>query len=294
MKFKVNFTDNISLIYELVEEDIVNEWTRLIQDRTTDHLCPHNHYIGYVSDDLLNERINRLYNLADYINEHTPDEVIKQEINKDTYVDALNSMHVHFPLLKNDEKYQHIWDMLSEYNDIIHWIESTAPVNWSKYTRSPSSLFRITLDFNKSDSERKPIPDQAYKMFDPNSAFGSLMLHYTHVGKNASELYYKKDFVCPKEQFMPQSEFNASVRLLFTDSYPTNHADWKKFYDARGRDFWGIDFDDPKLAFGFIKIGNLLDITVDGAIIEIPKDVDSRHSFRQRLVKTKVLDWEII
>lgn len=294
MKFKVNFTDNISLIYELVEEDIVSDWTTLIQTRITDHLCPNNHYVGYVSDELLAERIARLYELADYINEQTPDEVIKREINKDTYVDALNVMHVHFPLLKNDEKYQHIWSLLSEYNDIIHWIESAAPANWSNYTRSPSSLFRITLDFNKSDTGRKPIPEQAYKMFDPNSEFGSLMLHYTHVGKNASELYYKKDFVCPKDQFLPQREFTASVRLLFTDNYPTNHADWKKFYDARGRDFWGIDFDDPKLAFGFIKIGQLLDITVDGISTPIPKEIDDMHSFRKQLVKTKVLGWKII
>jgi hypothetical protein len=69
---------------------------------------------------------------------------------------------------------------------------------------------------------------------------------------------------------------------------------WGKYYDSRGgKDFWKIDINDPKLAFGYMKIGQLESITIDGKIIEIPTNMQSRHNFRKILVNTKVIDWEI-
>ena len=114
MRFKVNFTNNISLTYNLIDHEIVDKWAEILQTRNLSHLSMDNHYIGYVSEEFLNNRINRLYELADYINEYTPERVIKLKINKDTYQEALQTMHVHFPSLKNDINYQHIWDYLTE------------------------------------------------------------------------------------------------------------------------------------------------------------------------------------
>jgi hypothetical protein len=124
MKFKVNFTNNISIIYDLVDADIVKNWAELIKQKTISDCCKINHYIGYSDETVINSHINRLYVLSDLINQCIPDKVIKKEITKETWKEALQVMHVHFPEYRNDENYKDIWDNLSEYNDIIHWLES--------------------------------------------------------------------------------------------------------------------------------------------------------------------------
>lgn len=294
MQFRVDFTDNISLVYDLIDATIVDTWAKIILTRNKSDLCPHNHYIGYTSNQILTSKIARLYELADYINIHTPERVIKTEITEHTYREALNIMHVHFPLLKNDNNYKHIWNLLSEYNDIIHWLESTLRFQWGKNKSTESSYFRITLDFNKSNAEFKPIPKNSYTLFDPNVLFGELKLHYTHVGKNAHELYINNDMVCPADQFVPQRTFTASVRMHFTDDFYIDKNDWKRFYDSRGENFWNMKFEDPKLAFGYIKIGQLSKIILDNTEIDVPITLDSRHLFRKKLVGTNVLNWQVI
>lgn len=294
MLFKVNFNGNINLSYKLIDHEIVYKWASLLENRNTSHLSLDNHYIGYVTEEFLNSRIDRLYQLADYINENTPERVVKLEINKETYQDALNTMHVHFPELKNDIKYKHIWDYLTEYNDIIHWLESTVKSVWEVSDKYNSRFFRITLDFNKSGTEFVDIPESAYTLFDPDVLFGQLKIHYTHVGKNAQELFTTRDMICPSDQFVPQRTFNASCRMYFTDDFYINRQAWNNFYKARGVDFWKLDIDDPKLAFGYMKIGQLTNINIDDTSVDIPISQLDRHNFRNKLVDTKVVGWEII
>lgn len=289
MQFRVNFTDNITLTYNLVNHEIVDSWAKLIIAQTVNDLCPYNHYIGYASDEVLNRRVNRLYELADIINASTPERVIKMEITRDNYQTAINTMHVHFPQLKNDENYKHIWDVLSEYNDNIHWIESTI-----KTSQTDSRLFRITLDFNKTDPIFNEIPKSAYSLFDPETLFGELKLHYTHVGRHAQELFLANDLICPQEQFVPQRVYSASVRMYFTENYRIDRNKWKMFYNQRGKSFWNLDIDDPKLGFGYMKIGQLSNIAIHGIDIPMPFTVTDRHEFRQKLANTQVVNWEII
>ena len=294
MRFKVNFTNNISLTYNLIDHEIVDKWAEILQTRNLSHLSMDNHYIGYVSEEFLNNRINRLYELADYINEYTPERVIKLKINKDTYQEALQTMHVHFPSLKNDINYQHIWDYLTEYNDIIHWLESTVKSVWQLSDKYNSRYFRITLDFNKSNPEFAMIPESADKLFDPNTVFGELKIHYTHVGKNAHELFVVNDMICPNDQFVPQRNYTGSVRMYFTDDFYINRENWIKFYNKRGIDFWKLNIDDPRIAFGYMKIGQLSTINIDNIDVNIPTTDLDRHNFRNKLVNTSVTGWEII
>ena len=294
MQFRVNFTNNISLTYNLIDHEIVDKWAEILQTRNLSHLSMDNHYIGYVSEEFLNNRINRLYELADYINEYTPERVIKLKINKDTYQEALQTMHVHFPSLKNDINYQHIWDYLTEYNDIIHWLESTVKSVWQISDKYNSRYFRITLDFNKSNPEFAMIPESAYKLFDPNTVFGELKIHYTHVGKNAHELFVVNDMICPNDQFVPQRNYTGSVRMYFTDDFYINRENWIKFYNKRGIDFWKLNIDDPRIAFGYMKIGQLSTINIDNIDVNIPTTDLDRHNFRNKLVNTSVTGWEII
>jgi hypothetical protein len=297
-KFEVNFTDNITITYNLVDNIVVDQWSNLIQQHTIEDCCPINHYIGYASEELVNVRIQRIYQLADIINNDVPDRVIKQEINKNNWKHALQLMHVHFPDLKNDENYKHLWDYLTEYNDIIHWLESSFLNIWSpnRYPSS-SSTFRLNLDLNKSSKDKLPIPDESYKLFTSYFGFGDLMLHYCHVGKHAQELLVTNDFECPKNQFVPQREFTASIRMHFFDYFSDSEEKkveymkrWKEFYKAKGGfDYFGIDMDDPKIAFGYLKIGEIESISDRS----IPITLDELNDFRDKLVNTQIINWNI-
>lgn len=299
MKFKINFTTDISLTYDIIDEPIGREWATHIAKRNINECCKINHFNGYASDEMIQNKINRLYELADYINTFSPSRVIKQEINKDTWKVSLHEMHVHFPEMKNDEQYKDVWDSLTEYNDTIHWLESMLMTVWSD--KISNSLFRLTLDFNKTVFEFYTIPEEAFNNFSPFLQFGGLFLHYTHVGKHAYEMLTVNDMLCPKDQFIPQRTFNGSCRLVFNDYfYPndiTKHIflnKWKKFYtDKGGEDYWGYKIDDPKIAFGLLKIGELIDISKNNVSVSFPKTKEELHSFRKELVNTQVIDWEI-
>jgi len=300
MQFVINFTNDISIIYDLIDEEIAQQWANLIVKRNTSELCKINHYTGYGSEELINSRIQRLYELADKINQYDNTRVVKQDINQATWKVALHIMHVHFPEMKNDPKYQEAWPLLTEYNDIIHWLESVLLNVWSSKMASESSLFRVALDFNKTVFESYDIPESAYKLFTPFNSFGDLSLHYTHVGKHAIELFTVNDFECPPEQFVPQRKFNASCRLYLVDNFFNDITKiqyinrWKKFYiDRGGIDFWKLDINDPTLAFGYCKIGKINTIIVDGKEIKIPTSLIDLNNFRQMIATSTVIDWEI-
>lgn len=295
MKFVVNFTNNYCLKYDLIDHEIVDSWSNLIMQHDESDLCKNNYYLGFASKDAVQEKINRLYYLADLINSHVPNRVIKRDILLDDYSESLSVMHVHFPDLKNKKEYEHIWSQLTEYNDIIHWLEATLPA------LDKSFFFRITLDFNKSNATFLPIPESAYSLFTSECNFGDLKLHYIHVGKNANEIFITNDLVCPPDQFVPQNSFSASVRMHFYN-YFHNTAEqkqrlknnWEQFYEARGgKEFWGYEIDDPKLAFGFLKIGELVEISINGNKQKIPTTEKELDNFRNSLVQCLVTDWII-
>jgi hypothetical protein len=304
MKFLVNFSNNISITYDLVDEPIVYTWAEAIKHKTVDNLRKINHYVGYADENLIHSHIQRLYELADKINLRIPNRVIKKEITKDTWKEALHVMHVHFPEFRNHEDYRDIWEYLSDYNDIIHWLEVILYNVWSDNSplESISSLFRITLVFKSTLQDFLTIPEEAYKLFDPTTNFGDLSLQYVHVGKYAWELFTVNDLTCPPSQFIPQTQFTASCRLIFTDYFHNTEIKkellqqrWEKFYvDRGGYEFWGYDIDDPRLSFGHLKIGQLSNISIDGVDIPIPVTIDELCDFRKQLVLTNVINWEII
>lgn len=288
MKFIVNFSNNTKLIYDLIDHEISRSWSTLIINHNISDICPNNHYVGYASRTLVLSKIDRLNQLADIINTRVPDRVVKQPITLTDYTNSLSVMHVHFPELKNDENYRDIWNYLTEYNDIIHWLEGTLP------SLDHSRFFRITLDFNKAKTQFLPIPDSAYELFTSECNFGDLCLHYTHVGKNANEIFMTNDFVCPQDQFVPQRTFSASVRMHFYDNFHSTteqknrlQNNWNQFYiDRGGKDFWGYDIDDPKLAFGFLKIGHISEIRINDEISEL-------NDIREHLAESTIIDWNI-
>jgi hypothetical protein len=65
---------------------------------------------------------------------------------------------------------------------------------------------------------------------------------------------------------------------------------WKEFYKAKGGfDYFGIDMDDPKIAFGYLKIGQIESISDRS----IPITLDELNEFRDKLVNTQIINWNI-
>ena len=301
MRFKINFSDNISLVYKLAEHEISEHWASLIQQRKIDECCKINYYTGYNDPILVNQRINRLFELADIINQHVPKKIEKVPFTKENFGNVLNIMHVHFPEFKSKAGYEMLNEYLTEYNDIIHWLESILPDYYNKVFSN--SKFTIKLDFNKVESYNTyTIPESAYPMFNEYFSFGQLMLHYVHVGKHAWELFFANDLVCPKDQYVPQTEYNASVRLHFynniMDQAPVRNMfkkSWNNFYNLKGgKDFFGHEFDDPKIGFGYCQIGHLEQIFIDNNLITTPNNIKDIVEFVAKLVKTSIVDWEIL
>jgi hypothetical protein len=300
--FKVSFTDNIELHYSLIDHPIADDWGKLIATHVIDDCCKHNHYFGYAPEEKLNQKIERLHNLADIINSHVSEKIVNVRLTVANFRQTLTLMHVHFPELENDPEYEHLHPYLSEYNDTIHWLETILAVVWGKPAGiSESGLFSINLDFNKSDVVFKEITEDAYELFEFGGNFGDLLLHYTHVGKNAHELFFTNDLECPKNQFVPQETYCASARLYFTDNFSDTeekknylYSHWQDFYERRGgRGYFGYDIADPKIRLGFIKIGNLEKIYIDGNSMKIPTTQEELDSFRKLLVNTEISSWTV-
>lgn len=290
-QFIVNLENNVQLTYDIVNHDLTDSWSKLIVNRNISECCPINHYSGFASQELISARILRLYQLSDIINDFSPKKINKVEINADTWKNAFQIMHIHFPELKNDSNYEKYFPILTEYNDIIHWLESIF-LNYNT-----KNLFRITIDFNKKIYEFYPLPNSAYELCEPFLNFGDLTLHYTHVGRHALEQFIVNDFTCPKDQFIPQRTFNASVRLTFNNYYQNTYktkinliSEWQKFYyNKGGKNYWGYDINDPMIQFGFIKIGSLNNIQKNNQYINL-KNTDFLVLL---LSENKILNWEI-
>lgn len=301
MKFRVNFTDSISITYNLIDHEIATHWATLISQQSIKDCCEINHYSGCHNPTLLNNRILRLYELIDIINSYVPNRITKLQFTKENFHGALNTMHVHFPDLEQKVEYQHLQKYLSEYNDTIHWLEPALKDYYNN--RTDNSKFSIKLDFNKVRPalELHEIPKDACQFFNGYFTFGQLMLHYVHVGRHACELFFANDLICPKDQYVPQTRYNATVRMHFCDNkldYPVFRQmfkkSWEKFYVLRGgKDFFGCAIDDPDIRFGYCQIGSLNAISINDQPITMPKTIQEIRLFRDRLVTTNIINWEI-
>lgn len=305
MKFIVRFSSNIKITYGLVDDPITTLWADEISRFTINDCCKINHFTNFANEEKILKRVERLYQLADIINENVTEKIKICPIPDIDYKSTMQNlavMHVHFPEMHNDPNFIHLDAILSEYNDSIHWIEGTIPSLYIDDISKKSMFFTVNLDFNKNiQSNRQEIPEQSYKLFHPYVNFGDLNLGYVHVGRHAQEIYFTNDLICPKDQFLPQTLFTGSIMMMFTNYFQSTDEEktkflnsWKKFYHDRGGiDFWGLELDDPKLAFGSIKIGEIEKIVINQQDYKIPKTLDELNRFRNLLVETEVLSWEI-
>lgn len=288
--FKIFFDNGLSLSYLLNSSiNALPEWKKQISKCSTDNLCKINHKSCIGNTNLVSERIDRLYVLANILNSVIPNSIPIEQITETNIQSVLNKMHVHFPIIHSAEELSEYRQTASEYNDIIHWLDH-------ELRYRDSSKFRIFLDFNKSNNvEFLNLNQEDYKHFTPYTEFGDLTLHYCHVGRHAFELFTTNDLDCPEDQFVPQSSFTASCVLWFNNPESQKYLEtkWKAFYIKRGGSkFFKFKFGDPNIRFGYLKIGKLSEIVYNNRIVSF-NDLLEINAVKNLLTSASIVNWSI-
>jgi hypothetical protein len=171
-------------------------------------------------------------------------------------------------------------------NLLIHWLEYELS---NLFDDAEQYLFN--LDFNhqpKIYNLIQPIPTNEFNHFTTDIQFGVLNLHYVYIGRHFFEMFNANDLVCPQEQFKPQWFFNATCAVNFSEAQPQDvlESSMRDYYSRRGGlGFFHLKFDDPRLAKGFFKLGELQDLS--------QYSLSDRVDIRMALKYTSVTGWRI-
>jgi hypothetical protein len=300
MKVQFTFSNNLELVYNLHNTASAEFFANSIQQLTPADICPTTFKSGFDCESLIPEKIKRFYHVANSINLMYPNQVNILPLEPDWRL-ALQQMHTHFPDLTNNlpgPELAKASPLLGEFNDLIHWLEKELG---RKLTKSllDKSWATICLDFNRAPTCcHMPLPVNDYQYFTHQVYFGNLHLHYDNVGRHPWELFGNQDYICPADQALSQTQISPSCNMYFNDwdilrqrrqsmSLTDYNAKFEQFYHARGgKEFFKYDLNDPKLAVGYLKIGelaNLSDYT----------SVDFRNQLRNQLSTSTIIGWQI-
>jgi hypothetical protein len=298
---RFNFDSGLELNYQLLETESARFFADSVCLLTPQDICATSLKNGFDSELIIPERVDRLYVVANLINELYPGQVNILPLEPD-WRSALQQMHTHFPDLTNNlphEELQQATPLLGEFNDLIHWLEKELN---RKYNGSPldRSWATICLDFNRAtDCRHRPVPESDYRYFTHELYFGNLHLHYDNVGRHPWELFGSRDYVCPQDQVISQNQISPSCNLYFNDwdilrqrrqalSLDKYIANFNKFYHERGgKDFFKYSLDDPRLAVGYLKIGQLVNI-------QAYDSVPARDLLRTQLATSSLIGWTVV
>lgn len=306
-KIIFNF-DKVDITYNLVENsETVGVWKGLMDQMSIDLLCKNDNKIGFNTVEEVLKKTERFYEVANAINSIVPGGIEVIELNESNWKEALNKMHIHFPMIASaynispEEFSKRLFPLLAEYNDTIHQLEKE--YDWMHGLKiSNAAIFN---DFNKSPlscSIRALIPNDGYSLFTHSLPFGSLTIHYAHIGRHPFELFTARDYDCPAEQVVCQFLMAPTCGMYFMDrdlyrqqtiggtpeyQHEKVFEQFKEFYAARGgKDFFGYEIDDPRLAFGYMKIGQLENIEL------YANDRAKRDELRETLRTSELLGWK--
>ena len=301
MKIKFTFSNNLELVYNLHDTASAKFFADSIQQLAPIDICPTSFKNGFDSESYIPERILRLYTVADSINSLYPNQVNIVPLEPDWRL-ALQQMHTHFPELTNNlpaNELQRATPILGEFNDLIHWLEKELN---RKYNGSPldRSWATLCLDFNRALMCRHiPLPESDYKYFTHELYFGNLHLHYDNVGRHPWELFGSRDYVCPPDQVISQNQISPSCNMYFNDwdilrqtrralSLDKYTASFDKLYHERGGNaFFKYERDDVRLAVGYLKIGQLVNVNDFASI-------SAREQLRNQIATSTLTGWTVI
>ena len=295
-KFIVTFSNDTILHYQLDMSVLaIHHWMKEIVRYDKSDLCDINYKPSLGNKEIILDKIQELYRMADILNTVYPGSITKEEFFKGNDQEALNKMHVHFPNIHHDELLKDVDYYASRYNTLIHSLEK-------EFLPRSATRFRVSFDIHKSPKGFTScvLNKEDYKKFEVFHDFGSLILNYPHVGRHAQELFDARDLTCPKHQYVPQSAVSGSCAMLFGIPKIKQHTkekyldQWRKFYiDRGGKDFFGCDINDPEIRFGYIKIGQLCYAGIQGNSISID-DLSGMLKIRKEWLTNDVKSFTIV
>ena len=295
-KFIVTFSNDTILHYQLDMSVLaIHHWMKEIVRYDKSDLCDINYKPSLGNKEIILDKIQELYRMADILNTVYPGSITKEEFFKGNDQEALNKMHVHFPNIHHDELLKDVDYYASRYNTLIHSLEK-------EFLPRSATRFRVSFDIHKSPKGFTScvLNKEDYKKFEVFHDFGSLILNYPHVGRHAQELFDARDLTCPKHQYVPQSAVSGSCAMLFGIPKIKQHTkekyldQWRKFYiDRGGKDFFGCDINDPAIRFGYIKIGQLCYAGIQGNSISID-DLSGMLKIRKEWLTNDVKSFTIV
>ncbi|MGH1486063.1 MAG: hypothetical protein ACRBCI_07560 [Cellvibrionaceae bacterium] len=282
MKIVLNFSNGLSFPYRLNNTKTAASWLTMMGKVKPSHMSrqSENHRHGFASHDEIRKNIQHLTKACDMIG------MPKVTISSDDFSGwqkNLNDIHREFPIKLNsgiNNQVAHTCNLL------IHWLEYELT---NAVDHAEQYLFN--LDFNHQPETYnliQEIPFEELNNFTTNLTFGSLNLHYVYIGRHYLEMCNAQDFVCLKDQFAPQRHFNATSAIHFSESRPQEPLQQKMldFYHARGgKDFFQLDYKDPRMAKGFFKLGEMENVN--------QYSLTDRKEIRESLATAYVVDWKI-
>ena len=187
--------------------------------------------------------------------------------------ELLNRLHIHFPELEKHETDIQVKEWLTEFNDIIHKLEDIE--------RNHDGF--IWLNILPDSTHEHDLLDTDYHLFSASRQFGDLCLHYPHVGRHLLEILKARDLDCPPDQIVTQHKIKAYHSLRFYDDIYSEdeYRGFLKLLLDRTTLGHFYDFNNPKIAFGYIAMGKLR-YTDKAEIIDIIKNTHF------------VKDWKIV
>lgn len=236
------------LTYSLNDSLVSQIWASLMTQVSPKNIKPHsNPWRGILKD--WDKKVNELNELIASLNTWIPKKIEDVWDDNDPN-ESLNKLHIHFPELeKSETDIDHIIQ-LGRYNDLIHEMQSLNDVR-----NTNKEYMQLIICPDSSKIEHLDIPENCFKEFEHKFYFGDLVLHYCHVGRHPYEVFISNDTTIPGDQIIPQKSIYTYHSLRFFDIV-FSKLWFKKFYE-HSKLSWPYTYENPRLAFGYIKLGKL-------------------------------------
>ena len=250
------------LEWEILDTPAAKLWMQMLLDlaRTKNTFYPR--FTGFVSphktmvdiQHRLNQSIevineSQIYHIAERAEDH-----FNQEF--------ANVIHHHFELLCGsiDKPANYVrWDTpqrvrnaIAELNHCIHDMEA---LHRSVEMRTQGTSTTSALVVASRRVPRVYIPDEVFKYFTFDIEFGTIVYHYSQIGKTWWEVFLDKDEEIFNEAILPLKYLSGEFDISFSSN--TIHGEvlreFKEFLVGRG-----LDPAEPKLALGYVPVGKLI------------------------------------
>lgn len=283
-RVQFTFSCGTQLTYELNSTKTAALWCEKLARMHSRYLLRTdvNHRHGFATKPEIQAAVARLKKSATFLG------FPLEPLTRRNWQGELNRLHINFPEFFKGKFDRERFQAAHETNLLIHWLEyELADLLDGK------DQYIFNLDFNHFPAAynlKAKIPEEELGHFDPVLAFGNLHLHYIHIGRHFLELVDANDMDCIPRHFIAQHEFNATCGLVFSEPCDQTRlaARMRDYYDRRGaKEFFGLEYEDPKLAKGFFKIGQLVDLPAYSARAR-------RQALRDQLKTSRITAWRLL